>query len=406
MQIPDAPQPDAPKQEILMVAGEASGDLHGARLLSALRRKLPGVQAFGLGGDEMAAAGFEPLAHSSEIAVVGIVEVLKILKRARQIFDTLLEEVDRRGIQWAVLIDSPDFNLRLAKQLRRRGVRVIYYISPQVWAWRKRRIHAIARDIDLMLVLFPFEVDFYRSHRVDVRHVGHPLVEEIPQPDHIWDARRQTDRRNLALLPGSRRSEIQALLPWMLDAAARLAELRRRDGVEGELVCRLIQAPNIPQELFERLIEDSGVETRGLRLERVQKDRLTVLADCHLALCASGTATLEVALLGTPMLVMYRLKWTSYWLGRLLVKLPHFCMVNLVLDRRVVPEMLQSDARPHKVAAEAHRLLSSREAIDAMREGLARLRPALGETGASERAAAAVAERLRPNAPPPLQGEA
>lgn len=375
-----------------MVAGEASGDLHGARLLTALQSRVPGVRAFGLGGDEMSAAGFEGLAHSSEIAVVGIVEVLKILKRARQIFDSLLDAVEARGVKWAVLIDSPDFNLRLAKQLRRRGVKVIYYISPQVWAWRKRRIHAIARDVDLMLCLFPFEVDFYQSHGVDVRHVGHPLVDEIPALPQAWDAvpaGEVPETPRIALLPGSRRSEIHSLLPWMLQAVRQLVALR------GSAVdCRLIQAPNIPDELFDGLIADSGLEAGGVTVERIRSDRLPAIAENHLALCASGTATLEVALLGTPMLVMYRLKPTSYWLGRLLVDLPYFCMVNLVLDRGVVPEHLQHEARPAIMAKAAHDLLSSAEAVARMRAGLADLRPALGASGASERAADAVAERL------------
>ena len=376
--------------EILMVAGEASGDLHGARLLAELNHRVEGLKAFGLGGDEMVAAGLDGLAHSSEIAVVGIVEVLKILRRARQIFDRILAEVERRGTQWAILIDAPDFNLRLAKQLRRRGVRVVYYISPQVWAWRKRRIHAIARDVDLMLVLFPFEQDFYEEHGVDALHVGHPLVDEIPALPHVWDeASDQVPAvPSIALLPGSRRSEINALMPWMLEAVSQVAE--RRDGLR----CRLIQAPNIPEGLFDQLIEQSRAGAVGVEIERVRSERFNAVAQSHLAVCASGTATLEVALLGTPLLVMYRLKWSSYFLGKLLVDLPFFCMVNLVLDRGVVPELLQSEARPEKVAAEVEKLLGSPERIQTMRSDLAELRNALGSSGASARAAEAIARRL------------
>ncbi len=387
-----------PATDILMVAGEASGDLHGARLLTELKQRVPDLRAFGLGGDELEDAGFDAVAHSSEIAVVGIAEVLKILRRAREIFAAILAEVDRRGARWAILIDSPDFNLRLAKQLRRRGVRVIYYISPQVWAWRKRRIHAIARDVDLMLVLFPFEKEFYRNHDVDVRHVGHPLVDEVPRLEQVWDRESLDDgqpaRPTLALLPGSRRSEIHALLPWMLEAVSQVASRR-----VGGLTCRLIQAPNIPEQLFDQILGASRAEECGVEVLRIRSDRFQAIAGSHLAVCASGTATLEVALLSTPLLVMYRLKWTSYILGKLLVDLPYFCMVNLVLDRGVVPELLQREARPEKVAAQIEELLSSEEKIHQMREGLALLRPALGSSGASSRAAQAVAERLLETTP-------
>ena len=249
-----------------------------------------------------------------------------------------------------------------------------------------------------MLVLFPFEVDFYRSHEVDVRHVGHPLVDEIPSLPQIWDAAELEggglpEEPTISLLPGSRRSEINALLPWMLEAMSRLADLRG-----GKLTCRLIQAPNIPDSLFDDWIEKAGLDPEKIQLERVHKDRLKHIANGHLALCASGTATLEVALLKTPMVVMYRLKWSSYMLGRLLVDLPFFCMVNLVLDRGVVPELLQHEAQPDKVAAKIHSILSSRQTVDEMRRGLADLRPALGASGASVRAAEAVADRLRGDA--------
>src|SRR5262245_14897050 len=210
--------------QLLMVAGEASGDLHGARLLAELHRLRPGLAAFGLGGDELAAAGLEPVAHSSEIAVVGLFEALSVLRRARAIFAALLREVDLRRPAVAVLIDSPEFNLRLAKALRQRGVRVVYYISPQVWAWRRRRVETIARVVDRMLVLFPFEADFYRRHGVDAVHVGHPLVDEVPQLESVWERPGGGEGPfRVALLPGSRRSEVAALLEPLLAAVELLA---------------------------------------------------------------------------------------------------------------------------------------------------------------------------------------
>lgn len=384
----------AGREELLVVAGESSGDLHGARLLTELRRLVPGLAAFGLGGAELRAAGLETVADSSEVAVVGIVEVLKVLPRVRQVFAALLAEVDRRRPRAAVLIDFPDFNLRLARRLARRGIPIVYYISPQVWAWRRGRVRTIARWVDRMLVLFPFEVELYRRAGVPVAHVGHPLVDEVPRLQSAWERGGPAPGEpfRVALLPGSRRGEIEALLPVMLAAAARLAgelaagERRARGALPVSV--SLIRAPAIPEEVVAAHLAACG----GLDVRVVSEDRFAAIADSHLALCASGTATLEVGLLGTPMVVVYRLARWTYLLARLLVRLPNFALVNLVLGREVVPELLQDEAEPGRIAAEAARLLTDGAARARVREGLAELRPRLGEGGASARAARQVAE--------------
>jgi lipid-A-disaccharide synthase len=252
--------------DVLIVAGEASGDQHGALLWRELKSRDPRLRGFGLGGEGLRAAGCETLADSSEIAVVGLFEVLKILRRARQIFATLVAEVEKRGAKAAILIDSPDFNLRLARELKKRGVFVVYYISPQLWAWRKGRIRAIKRDVDLMLVLFPFEVEFYRSHGVDAVHVGHPLVDEVPRLDQLWDrAPLKTSEQTLrlALLPGSRRSELKALLPTMLATVRQIAEERPVEAL-------LIQAPILPDSLFDAYLDAAGPLGSKVKLERSQ----------------------------------------------------------------------------------------------------------------------------------------
>jgi lipid-A-disaccharide synthase len=372
-------------RELLVVAGEASGDLHGARLISELRQRVPGLAAFGLGGDEMRAAGLQSVAHSSEVAVVGITEVLKVLPRIREVFADLLHEVDRRRPALAVLIDFPDFNLRLARQLKGRGLEIVYYISPQVWAWRRGRVKTIARLVDRMLVLFPFELDFYRGHGVDVVHVGHPLVDEVPILPQVWDRGGEEEKKGpyrVALLPGSRLSEVEALLPTLLAAVGKLAG---RLPIEA----RIIRAPTVPRELL-----DEAVELSGLTVAIIESDRFAAVADSHLALCASGTATLEVGLLGTPMIVVYRLASWTYLLARLLVRLPNVALVNLVLGRRVVPELIQRQANPERIAAEAARLLTDAEARSTMRKALAEVRGRLGAGGASGRAAGEVAEML------------
>src|SRR5262245_16356185 len=351
--------------ELLVVAGEASGDLHGARLIAELRRRVPGLATFGLGGGEMRAAGLEATAHSSEISVVGLTEALKVLPRARKVFAGLLREVDRRRPSLAVLIDSPEFNLRLARQLKRRGVEVAYYVSPQVWAWRRGRIKTISRLVDRMLVFFPFEADLYQGHGVDVVHVGHPLVDEVPTLPQAWGRGEPAGPYRVALLPGSRLSEVEALLPTLLAAVRRLT-------AELAVEAHIIQAPTIAREVLE-----DHVELAGLPVQIIAEDRFRAIADSHLALCASGTATLEVGLLGTPMIMVYRLASWTYMLAKLLVRLRDVSLVNLVLGKRAVPELIQGEANPERIAVEAARLLTDAAARNEMRAALAELRERL-----------------------------
>ena len=382
---------------VLISAGEASGDRHAARLMEAVcrqsTRRSP-VRFFGLGGDAMAAAGLDQVAHSDEVAVVGIVEVLRELPRIRRVFRRLLQAAEQRRPQLAVLVDFPDFNLRLARRLYRRGVPVLYYVSPQVWAWRRRRVGTIARLVDRMLVLFPFEVDVYRGHELEVEHVGHPLVDDVPQLRSVWESEPALPERPvLALLPGSRNSEVRRILPPMLGAAAALVgggEQGRPPRAVPQV--RLILAPTVNTELVDRLIAKSPLDR--LELDVVRSDRFAAVAGSHLALCASGTATLEVGLLGTPMVVVYRVSPLTGFIGRWLVDLPFVSLVNLVLGRRVVPELLQREAGEEQMAAASRELLSSRSRIDRMRAALAELRPALGESGASERAARSLLDQL------------
>lgn len=366
------------RRDLMVVAGEASGDLHAARLLGALRARRPGLTAFGLGSDALRAAGLDTIADSREISVVGITEVISIFRRAQEIFDLLLVEAERRRPAAALLVDFPEFNLRLARELAWRGIPVVYYVSPQIWAWRRGRVRAIRETVARMLVLFDFEAAFYRSHGVSVVHVGHPLVDEVPELPQAWQSvprGRLPERFRLALLPGSRPSEVDVLLPIQLAAAKRLA-------AELPLAVRVVRAPSIEPARVAALVEASGLE-----VEVVDEERFRAVADSHLALCASGTATLETGLLGTPLVVLYRLSSWTWRLARLVVRVPHASLVNLVLGKRAVPELLQGDAEPERVAREALRLLSSRSEIDRMRADLAGLRPRLGRSGASERAA-------------------
>jgi len=374
---------------LLVSAGEASGDQRAARVISALRRRHPGLPVYGLGSDELRGAGLEALADSREISVVGISEALSILPRAGEIFRSLLSAAERRRPRAALLVDFPEFNLRLARELAWRGIPVVYYVSPQIWAWRRGRVRTVADTVAKMLVLFPFETTFYRRHGVPVTHVGHPLVDEVPELAGAWEdavGRAPVERYRIALLPGSRRSEIRALLPTLLAAVKRLGE---RLPVEPFVV----RAPSLePGEVA------SVVSASGFDVPVVADDRYTAIASAHLALCASGTATLETGLLRTPMLVVYRLSRWSHVLARLLVRVPHVGLVNLVLGERAVPELIQDDARPERIAREAFELLVDRPRIERTRRLLGELRGRLGPPGASERAADEIERFLLPRA--------
>jgi len=367
------------RRDLLVVAGEASGDLHGARLVRALRERRPELRFFGVGSDEMAEAGVELLADAREISVVGIVEALGVLRRAKEILDGLVALGERRRPAAAILIDFPDFNLRLARALRWQGIPVVYYVSPQIWAWRRWRIRTIVELVDRMLVLFPFEVGFYRRHGARAVHVGHPLVDEVAPRAQAWDAvpRGQLPARyRIALLPGSRRSEVETLLPVQLEALRQLRKALVYDAV-------LVKAGAIDRRLVERHL----AAFPDLKVEIAESDRFAAVAGAHLALCASGTATLETGLLGTPLIMVYKLAPVTWGMARALVRVPHASLVNLVLGREAIPELVQGDATGETVARHAAALLRDREAVDAMRERLAELRGRLGSPGASERAA-------------------
>lgn len=368
---------------LLVSCGEPSGDLYAADLVRHLRGQtaVP-PQVFGLGGDGLEAEGARLLAHVRDLAVVGLWEVVSHLPRFRRIFRALLAEVDRERPDLAVLVDYPDFNLRLARALHRRRIPVVYYVSPQVWAWRPRRLHAIRDHVAHMIVIFPFEAKVYEDAGVPVTFVGHPLVDLVaPEHDrHGFLAKSGLDpaRPVVALLPGSRRKEIAHILPPLAGAVRLLAE-RRPD-----LQFLAAVGPSIdPRTLRAGLPPNVAL---------VQGRTHAVLSVANVAVVASGTATVEAALLGTPMVVVYRLSALTYHLGRRFVKVPHVAMANLIAQKSIVPELIQADFTPERVADAVLPLLGP--AGDAMRAALAEVRLRLGAPGASGRAAVVVAGLL------------
>lgn len=374
--------PTASRKRLLISCGEPSGDLYAGELLRHLRPHTPDLEVFGLGGDHLQAEGAHLHAHVRDVAVVGIFEVLRHLHRLRGLFRSLLEEVDRTRPALAVLVDYPDFNLRLARKLRSRGVPVVYYVSPQVWAWRRGRLRTIRETVAHMIVIFPFEEELYQEAGVPVTFVGHPLVDLVkPAPDptaFLRSAGLDPARPVLAVLPGSRPQEVRHNIP-PLAGALRLLAARRP-----EVQFALAVAPGLDPRVFARAIE-------GLPVVQVTSQTHALMGTATLGLVASGTATVEAALLEMPMVVVYRLSPITYALGRPFVRVPHYAMANLIAGRKVVKELIQKDFSPEAVAAEALSLLEDPSRRATQRAGLGTVREALGAGGASERAAGVVA---------------
>jgi lipid-A-disaccharide synthase len=360
---------------LLISAGEASGDLHGSRLLVALQRARPLLRAFGMGGSRLEAAGLERIVSSDSLAVFGVAEVLEklpVLRRALSSLDTAARSQPPAA---AVLIDFPDFHGLLARRLRRRGVPLIYYVSPQVWAWRRYRAREIARNARRIITLFPFEAEIYRSLGADAVCAGHPLVEDVREGLTAPSPLPEKTRRRLVLLPGSRELELRRHWEILIEAAARLAQ-------QFDLEVVAVRAPGLPESAY------AGAAERGIRV--VSTGMHPILASADLALVASGTATLEAALCGTPMVVFYKTSSLSWAVARALVRLRWASLVNIVAQEAVVPELIQDDFTVDRLVTAGAELLSDPARVAAMRSGLARVADALGPPGASSRAAALV----------------
>lgn len=378
--------------EILVVAGEASGDQHAAELVRALKARRAGLRFFGMGGARLAEQGVELLFHAREISVMGIVEVLPKIPRILRVLRELTRAAKARRPAVAVLVDIPDFNLRLAKRLKRAGIKVVYYVSPTVWAWRKGRVKQIARDVDRMLCILPFEEAFYRGEGVAARYVGSPVLEQMPPPATRESFRTQlglpAGGRSLALLPGSRHGEVRRILPAMV-GAARLLVAR-----DPKLAVLVPVAPGISRDEITQAFAGSGLAPTLVEGQAPQ-----VVGASDGAIVASGTATLEAGLMERPLVVVYRVSRVSYWIGRLLIRVAHIALVNLLAGRRLVPELVQGEMTPRKIA-DALQAAWSPDGREALLSGLREVRAGLGPPGAAERAAEEVLALL----PPSLSG--
>ena len=381
---PRTPDPELAERlpSLMLVAGEASGDLHASALAHVLRGLAPTWQLTGMGGSHMAKAGISLFHNITAHAVVGSVEALGRLPTLFRAFRVCSERIVHERPQALVLVDFPEFNIRLARVARRQGIPVVYFVPPQLWAWRPWRVRTVRQVVTKVLACFPFERDFYRTHSVPVEFVGHPLLDRLPALSR--DGARAAlsvapDELMIGLLPGSRREEVARLLPIMLDAAGRVA---RRKPATQVLVAL---APTMMLEDVRPLLAGHACPVRVIQGETYQ---VMVGADCLLV--ASGTATLEAACFGTPMVVCYKLSRLSYLIARSLIRVPWISLVNIVADREVVPELIQDQLTPERLATHVSVILEDRSVAKAQRDGLALVRERLGPSGASERAARSV----------------
>ena len=370
-----------------MVAGEVSGDLHGSHLVEALQRIEPEIQFFGVGGEGLKGRGMKLLYPAQSLSVVGITEVFVKLRTVLKALRGLKGSLEREKPDLIILIDFPEFNLRLAKIARRRGIPVVYYISPQIWAWRPQRIKLIARVVKKMIVLFPFEVPLYETAGVDVEWVGHPLLDivkpTLPKEKAFREFGLDPKRRTVGLLPGSRIHEIERLLPPLLASA----HLLQKEIPDLQFVIPL--APGIS-----RTILSSQMKNISFPVKVVEGFTYDVMNLSELLIMASGTATLEGAILGKPMIIVYKVSLPSYWVGRALIRVDHIGLVNLVAEREIAPELIQKDVNPERIADEASRILRDPILSRKMAESMDEVRQKLGEPGAAQRAAQIVSSLL------------
>jgi lipid-A-disaccharide synthase len=366
----------------MISCGEPSGDLYAGALARELLQIDPSTVITGFGSEQLRRAGANLVADFQGLSVTGLLEVARVLPRTYAIYRRLLAHAEATRPDVFVAIDYPDFNFRLAHAMRRLGVPVVYYISPQLWAWRPGRMKTMQRIADRVLVIFPFEEEIYRRAGVAVEWVGHPLLDVAPVPSRrdtfLASLRLDSARPVVALLPGSRINEVRAILPGLLEAA-RIVH-RRLPATQFVLA----RAPHLPDDFF------AGIDGEGLAITVLENATDDVLAAADVALLASGTVTVQAALRECPMVVVYRLSPLTYRLGRPFVQVNTFAMANLVAGRQIVPELMQDDFTPDAVATHALALLEDPRRADAMRAELRDVRAKLGTPGASRRAAEAV----------------
>jgi len=370
----------------MIITGEVSGDLIGASLIKELLLQDPDLKITGIGGDRMKSAGMDLIYHSDHMAFLGFIEVIKHLPFIHKVQKKLIEAIKREGISCVVLIDYPGFNLSIAKKLKPLGVKIIYYVSPQIWAWAKGRVKKVRRLVDKMLVVFPFEIDFYKKENVNVQYVGHPLVERIDaysflSKDELFTKfNLEKDIDILLVLPGSRKQEIKEIFPEVIKAANQIAS-------KFGLQVVVARSNNINGEYLQQL----GSSQKFITISDYNYE---LMKYSQFGIIKSGTSTLEAGYFALPMIVVYKTSMLTYLIGKQLVTLDRIGMVNILLDEMVVPELIQRDANSENIAAEVSRILSDEQAYLVMKQKLEEVKKKLGKTGASKKAANLILEIL------------
>jgi lipid-A-disaccharide synthase len=373
-------------KSIAIVAGESSGELYGAQLAEVLKKLIPGTTLFGIGGAKMKEAGVELIQRCESIAVVGFSEVISKLPQVMKAQRRLLERIRTKQPQAVILIDFPDFNLHLAKTIKPLHIPIFYYVSPQIWAWRRSRIQQIARLIDKMLVILPFEEEIYRQAGLPVEFVGHPLVDvvkaDLNRENFCKKYHLSTVKPIISFLPGSRDKEVKRLLPSMLESIP--------------FINRLVDAHFILQlaEWINRDTIDMHVNTFKKMGTLIIGDAYNVIKNSDIVILASGTVTLETALLGTPMVVLYRLSTPTYLIARLMVKIKYISLVNLLAGEQVVTELIQNEVKGKNIASEVMKIWQNPEKQDEMKKKFSAIKNSLGDGGASARVAQIILESI------------
>ena len=373
-------------KNLMVIAGEISGDLHGASLIKELKKLDPEINVFGIGGDKMQTAGMQLSYHINRMAFLGFVEVIKHIPFIKKVQKELLDIVKKKNISTVVLIDYPGFNLSIAKKLKAMNAKIVYYISPQIWAWGSGRINKIKRLVNKMLVVFPFEEKLYSDHNVNVEFVGHPLLERLKDYDFLTKENLfekynlDKNKEILLILPGSREQEVKHIFPEVIKAAVKLAD-------EFNLQVVTACSSNIDKDVFGKI-----TNTKDLKI--IKNDTYNLLKHSKFGIVKSGTSTLEAGLFQLPMVIVYKTSSPTYWIGRSLVKVDFIGMTNIISGEKVVPELIQNRATEEILYKECKKILSDKNLYDTIKNKLGLIKEKLGAEGASAKAAKSIYETM------------